>query len=96
MINQPDYTENKKNNIRDIVISKALLMAASSYRSDTDSFKEVENIAQEIIEFILDRESEAEFNIGKWLSAAMSDDDVCPEMKQDIVNWFTFIGNRHK
>jgi hypothetical protein len=37
---------------------------------------------------------EAEFNIGKWLSAALDDNDVCAEMKLDIVNWFTFIGNK--
>lgn len=34
---------------------------------------------------------DAEFRIGKWLSAALDDPEVCAEMKLDIVNWFTAI-----
>ena len=35
--------------------------------------------------------SEQEFNLGKWLSAAMEDDSVCKEMKSDIADWFNYV-----
>ena len=34
--------------------------------------------------------ADAEYAIGKWLSAALDDPEVCDEFKVDIVNWFTF------
>ena len=34
--------------------------------------------------------NDAEIAIGKWLSAALEDENTCAEMKKDIVNWFTF------
>ena len=30
----------------------------------------------------------AEWNVGKWLSAALEDDSVCDEMKHDVRAWF--------
>ena len=33
----------------------------------------------------------AELNVGKWMSAALDDPDVCAEMKLDITRWFTAI-----
>ena len=50
--------DNYKNNIRDIVISKSLVMANISYRSDIDALKEVEDLADEIIKFILNNQQE--------------------------------------
>ena len=32
--------------------------------------------------------SEQDILLGRWMSAAMGDPDVCKEMKQDIKNWF--------
>jgi len=37
-----------------------------------------------------------EFNIGKWLSAALEDPNVCDEMKADIVAWFTSKETKHE
>ena len=42
----------------------------------------------------MDKRVDAEMAIGKWLSAAMEDSNVCGEMKADIVEWFTYLDSR--
>jgi len=41
-----------------------------------------------------DEWSEAEWNVGRWLSAALEDEHVCQEMKDDIDAWFKELGER--
>ena len=36
-----------------------------------------------------DEMREAAYNLGKWLSAALDDPNVCDEMKRDIHAWFS-------
>jgi hypothetical protein len=36
----------------------------------------------------------AEWNVGRWLSAAMEDDSVCAEMKRDVNAWFAELEAR--
>jgi hypothetical protein len=38
----------------------------------------------------------AEWNVGRWLSAAMEDDSVCAEMKRDVNAWFAELGAREQ
>lgn len=38
--------------------------------------------------------TEAEWNLGAWLSAAMDDPNVCQEFKDDITDWFVEINER--
>ncbi len=35
---------------------------------------------------------EASLSVGKWMSAALDDPDVCDEMKADINEWFNAFG----
>lgn len=50
-------SDNYKENVRNIVIAKSLILAGVSYRSDNDALKEVEDLADEIIRFILDNQT---------------------------------------
>ena len=52
----------------------------------------LESVDDPIVDFC--DQDEAEMGIGKWLSAALDDDNVCVEMKLDIVKWFTYIENK--
>jgi hypothetical protein len=46
--------------------------------------EELEEINKEMLEALIIQFS----GIGKWLSAALSDEKVCKEMKKDIKEWF--------
>lgn len=39
--------------------------------------------------------TEAELNMGKWMSAALEDPNVCDEMKADIRAWFAHHVAKH-
>ena len=41
------------------------------------------------LEARIEKRNEVDGEIGGWLSAALDDPEVCKEMKQDIVAWFT-------
>jgi hypothetical protein len=38
--------------------------------------------------------TKAEWNLGRWLSAALDDDHACQEFKDDIDAWFKELGER--
>jgi hypothetical protein len=45
-------------------------------------------VPKEIVNELLEDKIKDFNEIGKWLSAALDDEKVCIEMKQDIENWF--------
>ena len=73
----------------------AQILIERSYKplvvTDVCDMAEAGEEADEIIDLFLEEKNEAEFNIGSWLSAALDDENVCAEMKMDIVRWFTII-----
>lgn len=41
-----------------------------------------------------DQMTDAELQVGRWLSASLDDPKVCAEMKRDVRAWFAEIGRR--
>jgi hypothetical protein len=58
---------------------------------DSSAIEKAEEVSLIFQQEFKEQKSQAELNIGKWLSSALDDENTCTEMKIDIVNWFTFI-----
>jgi hypothetical protein len=69
---------------------QAVENALADIRSRDAQIAELEKQIGEL-ELVQEKFQIAAEPIGGWLSAALSDPNVCGEMKQDIRDWFAFL-----
>ena len=75
--------DSSKQSISDLIDEIANSIKESFDKSKSDMFKNMIVDTKQFINWVKDYKE-----IGKWLSAALTDENVCLEMKKDIENWF--------
>ena len=55
----------------------------------TKGIKQGLKIGRSILEVLVSTDKEVSDRLGKWMSAALDDPNVCEEMKNDIRAWFS-------
>jgi hypothetical protein len=77
-------------------LAKDLAMTLQKQKIDIDYLKKRVKFWKNAAQAPLKEQQEAEIKLGTWLSAALSDDKVCKEMKDDINQWMSFFCEKNR